>query len=97
MSEKKIAKLIYAGGEEGPGMCCECSARAAHAIAKKLAEGVVWDKVVQIVRSPFDGSELAGWSDEDDGDYQIYFPGDHGEIEEGNEYRVTVTKEEGDG
>ena len=68
----------------------------AHAIAEKMGK-VAWKKVVQMERCPDNPDDLAGWSDEYDGDYIVYILAPHDGIEEGNEYTVTVTKEEGDG
>lgn len=65
---------------------------AAHAIHEHLAGRVVWEKMVQIDDDPDNPNDLAGWSEEDDGDYVVYILGDQGDIVPGQEYRVTVTK-----
>ena len=87
LTEKEIARIIGASfGAASP------EKEAAHAIFGRIQEGIVWEKLVQMHYDPDNPEELAGWSEEDDGDYVVYILGDHEKIEPGHQYLVTVRR-----
>lgn len=56
------------------------------------APRVVYTKRLEFVRDPENRNDLAGWCDEDDGDYTVYILGNWQEIVEDREYEVFVVE-----